>query len=628
MAGSPARVALVVAVLLGVTQPTRGEDAECWAAVKEEQQRPQPSNKDLASMGLFVAKFVKLIGVTEVYLCIYEGTGLDNNTTEHIISAALARHTVFFMPCDMDKMGKAITAITQGTTTDAGMPSALQQPAALHLISRATLEPMLDELREASMGWGTLIGLHILLGADLPDCEVFMPKTSCHWYQGSYSMERREVMMNQMFLFGDGREALRVPVVSWDSTKRDLIILHQPGLGPRDFKGHVLNVITITDSPQVMEMRLCDSKNTSIPSSSSSFMDRHSCTQFGLKVVGAGEDVVYSGYLVEIILTIAATLNFKIQLSTLPPGKDEFGVEMDDGNYSGLIGAIQSQRADIALASFAITNERLRVVDFSGSVGYTGSNLYAQRNSSLEAIGWDTFVLSFHWGTWLAILMLLGIMSTGLWIIVRHQTNEDDHFTKGSNIVFILFSCLVQQGSWILPTTGRVQAVLWLFWVTSVVLYASYTAILTSFLTVSTVTPPFTSLEEAVDVPGWKIGLLRGTAVPKIFQRSKKPSYHKVYERLQSDPNLYCESRKEGMDRMIMDSKFAFLADRRAMSYLIRDNCSIKEVCNLGCCPCDCYTGSSQFMIVSTFPVLWWLQHWQCLPAYILPPPFFFTVML
>ncbi|MPC08003.1 Glutamate receptor ionotropic, delta-2 [Portunus trituberculatus] len=314
--------------------------------------------------------------------------------------------------------------------------------------------------------------------------------------------------MDQMFLFGDGREALRVPVVSWDSTKRDLVILHQPGLGPQDFKGHVLNIITIT-----------------------------------VHVVGLGKDVVYSGYLVEVILTIAATLNFKIQLSALPPGKDEFGAEMDDGNYSGLIGAIQSQR-----------------------------------NSSLEAIGWDTFVLSFHWGTWLAILMLLGIMSTGLWIIVRHQTNEDDHFTKGSNIVFILFSCLVQQGSWILPTTGRVQAVLWLFWVASVVLYASYTAILTSFLTVSTVTPPFTSLEEAVDVPGWKIGLLRGTAVPKIFQRSKKLSYQKVYERLQSDPSLYCESRKEGMDRMITDNKFAFFGDRRAMSYLIRNNCSIKEV--------------------------------------------------
>lgn len=59
---------------------------------------------------------------------------------------------------------------------------------------------------------------------------------------------------------------------------------------------------------------------------------------------------------------------------------------------------------------------------------------------------------------------------------------------------------------------------LWLFWFTSVVLYASYTAILTSFLTVSTVTPPFTTLDEAVSAPGWKIGLLKGTATPKILQ--------------------------------------------------------------------------------------------------------------
>lgn len=59
---------------------------------------------------------------------------------------------------------------------------------------------------------------------------------------------------------------------------------------------------------------------------------------------------------------------------------------------------------------------------------------------------------------------------------------------------------------------------LWLFWFTSVVLYASYTAILTSFLTVSTVTFPFNSLEEAVRAPGWTIGVLKGTATPKALK--------------------------------------------------------------------------------------------------------------
>ncbi|KAG0717913.1 Glutamate receptor ionotropic, kainate 4 [Chionoecetes opilio] len=529
-------------------------------------------------MGVFVAQFVKVIGVTEVYLCIAEGTGFNNAATERIIAATLARRTIFYMPCDMKRMGRASDAIAQGTTTEAQTPTALQQPAALHLISHTTLEATLEVLRVASIGWGTLIGLHILLGADLPDCQVFLGDASSHWYQGSYSMVDGSVRMEEMFLFGDSREALRVPVVSWSPT-RGLKTLHEPGVGPNDFQGHALNVITIPDSPNVMEMSLCEKNETAVPSSASSFMDRHTCSQYGINVTGGTRsNVVYSGYLVEIILTLASSLNFTVRLSTLPKGDAVYGEEVGEGNYSGLIGALQSQRADIAMGTFSITSERLRVVDFSGSVGYSGSNLYAQRNASLETIGWDTFVLSFHWATWMAILMLLAIMAAGLWLIVHHQAGEDDHFSKGGNLVFILFSCLVQQGSWILPTTSRVQAVLWMFWVTSVVLYASYTAVLTSFLTVSTVTPPFTTLEEAVREPGWRIGILKGTAVPKILQRSKTPSYHEVYNRLVADPSLYCYSQEEGIQRMLTDSKFSFFGDRHSVNYLIRDDCSIKEM--------------------------------------------------
>lgn len=51
--------------------------------------------------------------------------------------------------------------------------------------------------------------------------------------------------MEEIYLFGDGREALKVPVVSWNSTS-GLVILHKPGVGPQDFQGHVINVVTIT----------------------------------------------------------------------------------------------------------------------------------------------------------------------------------------------------------------------------------------------------------------------------------------------------------------------------------------------------------------------------------------------
>ena len=80
MVWSPARaveVAVVVAILLGVTQSSMGQESlsECWSGVREEDPRPPPTHRDLANMGVFVAQFVRLISVTEVYLCVTEGTG-------------------------------------------------------------------------------------------------------------------------------------------------------------------------------------------------------------------------------------------------------------------------------------------------------------------------------------------------------------------------------------------------------------------------------------------------------------------------------------------------------------------------------------------------------------------------
>ena len=136
---------------------------------------------------------------------VFPPTEFNNKTTEHILAAALARHTVFFMPCDMEKMEHAIDAFTKGTTST-GTPTALLQPAALHLISRSMLEPTLDVLRKASMGWGTLIGLHILLGADLPDCGVFLGDTSSHWYQGSYNMVSESFISCSLLFFSGHNE--------------------------------------------------------------------------------------------------------------------------------------------------------------------------------------------------------------------------------------------------------------------------------------------------------------------------------------------------------------------------------------------------------------------------------------
>lgn len=61
-------VVVVVVVLLALPLPVRGQDSpsDCWSSLKEEKeaQSPLPSLRDLNNMGVFIAQFVKVIGVT------------------------------------------------------------------------------------------------------------------------------------------------------------------------------------------------------------------------------------------------------------------------------------------------------------------------------------------------------------------------------------------------------------------------------------------------------------------------------------------------------------------------------------------------------------------------------------
>ena len=51
------------------------------------------------------------------------------------------------------------------------------------------------------------------------------------------------------------------------------------------------------------------------------------------------------------------------------------------------------------------------------------------------------------------------------------------------------------------------------FWILAVILYASYTARLTSYLAANTDTLPVNSLEEAVNNHNWKIVVVKGDSV-------------------------------------------------------------------------------------------------------------------
>ncbi|KAG7163119.1 Glutamate receptor ionotropic, kainate 4-like 1 [Homarus americanus] len=573
MVGSSMTGLLLLASLLCEAQPNLNKQpiSACWDAVQEEEPQPAPASEDFVRMARFVVEFAKLIKINEVYFCLMGETGLPNGVIKRIFASILSQHMMFFMPCDLSRMMGSINALDAGATPEDSVPQFLFHPAVLHLTTRKSLATTLITLWKQNLS-DHFGALHIIMGVDLPPCQVQLEVTA-RWFQSSYNLNTKEVMTDEVFLFNDGRESLHVPVTKWHphSTKtHSITILHEPDVGPEDFQGHAIQVIAMDYSPQITKSKPC--KMVLSPKDD---LHENVCHKNRIEGVMLGrsnkETAYYEGYLVDVIYTI-------VNLSVLPPESAEFGIDNGDGNYSGLVGALQSRKTDIALVGLSMTRERYQIMDFSEPIAYTGMGLFVWTNSSLHTIGWNTFVLSFHWGTWLAIILLLAVMTAGFWFIVQQQRNEDPHFNNGHNVIFIFFSCLVQQGSWILPTTGRAQGVLWMFWFSSVVLYASYTARLTSFLTVSSIRLPFSSLEQAVNTPGWKIGILKGTSTIQTLERSQKDYYKKLYKGLKQNPSPLFSSEIEGINRVLTEPKYAVFTDQLSMEFLLRGNCSIKQV--------------------------------------------------
>ncbi|XP_042234043.1 glutamate receptor ionotropic, kainate 2-like [Homarus americanus] len=129
-----------------------------------------------------------------------------------------------------------------------------------------------------------------------------------------------------------------------------------------------------------------------------------------------------------------------------------------------------------------------------------------------------------------------------------------------------------------MPATYLGRVVFWLFCFSCVILYTSYTALLTSYLTVSTKTPPFTTFNAAVaSHPTWQIGIMRGTPLLQFLMEAKGGDYAVLSTRLKDHPHLTVSTEEEGVARLLTEN-YAFLTTNQLMTYMYRKNCSVKQI--------------------------------------------------
>ncbi|KAG8640629.1 hypothetical protein MANES_13G070500v8 [Manihot esculenta] len=210
------------------------------------------------------------------------------------------------------------------------------------------------------------------------------------------------------------------------------------------------------------------------------------------------------GYCIDVFLEARKLVPYDVPYRFEPFGDGRF-----NPNYNELTQMVAEDVFDAAVGDIAIVTNRTKIVDFSQPYAATGLVIVAPvRNSKSSA--W-VFLKPFTVEMWCVTAASFVMIAVVIWIL-EHRVNDEFRGPPRRQIVTMFmfsFSTLFKtnQETTVSPL-GRMVMVVWLFIL--MVISASYTASLTSILTVQQLSSPITGIDSLI-ASNWPIGYQSGT---------------------------------------------------------------------------------------------------------------------
>lgn len=229
--------------------------------------------------------------------------------------------------------------------------------------------------------------------------------------------------------------------------------------------------------------------------------NRVSYRDFVSKVRGT-EDTV-KGYCIDVFIAAANLLPYPVPYKFIP-----YGGGHHNPNYTELVMSITTNVFDAVVGDVAIVTERTRLVDFTQPYIESGLTIVAPvKKSNTDA--W-AFLRPFTGMMWAVTALFFLIVGAVVWIL-EHRTNDEFRGPPKQQVVTTLwfsFSTLFfAHRENTVSTLGRLVLIIWLFVV--LIINSSYTASLTSILTVQKLSSPIKGIESLVtgsELIGYQVG--------------------------------------------------------------------------------------------------------------------------
>jgi len=277
----------------------------------------------------------------------------------------------------------------------------------------------------------------------------------------------------------------------------------------------------------------------------------------------------YEGFNVDLIQALSELLGFNYTIQLVADG--EYGThDKVKGEWSGMIGELQSQKADIVVADMTITYKREQVIDFTIPYMNLGVTILYKKPRRQEP-DLFLFLLPFSSDVWMCIIaaylgMALLLSAIARFIPVENSlpANETEFLTDNAGCRSKAFST-------------RMIATLW--WFFTLMMICWYTASLSAFLNAEPIEKPIESVEDLARQHKIKFGAVQGGSTFNFFRDSKIDTYARMWTYMSQNPNVFTRSNKDGVERVLReDGGYAFMMESTAADYVVERVCELTQV--------------------------------------------------
>ncbi|NXA40247.1 GLRK protein, partial [Eudromia elegans] len=285
------------------------------------------------------------------------------------------------------------------------------------------------------------------------------------------------------------------------------------------------------------------------------------------------------GYCIDLLKALAAELHFSYRVKVV--GDGQYGAISSKGNWTGMVGEIIRQEADIAVAPLTVTSAREEVVSFTTPFLQTGIGILLRKDSVSQQTPLFHFLAPFSKETWTGLLFAYVLTCLCLCLVARlspcewnEPKKEENHFTFLNSLWFGA-GAFALQGASPRPRALSVRVIAAIWWLFTLALVAAYIANFTALLSSGSEQLPIQTFEDLVKQRELEFGTLDGSSTYYFFKNSKNPLHQLIHEYMDKRRDYVLVKTYQEAIQRVLDGSYAFIGESVSQELAAARHCNL-----------------------------------------------------